>query len=138
MEITYRAAGMTDEVTTCEHCGKAELKGTVRMLLLDVDGNTTEELYAGVVCAARLSGRKASAIRTEANRADRDRREAIWAARNAWELKHCLWEQPLREAAIGRWPRPAEIRAWRDTDEYQAAAAAFLAEHPEPARYAHA
>lgn len=134
--ITYRATGMTDDVTTCEHCGKAELKGTVRLIICDEDGATGEEIYAGVVCAARLSGRKASAIRTEADRADRERKEARWAAWHAWNNRHTMWQQPLQDKAIGRYPRPEEIRAYRASEAYQVADAQFRAADPEPSYHA--
>jgi hypothetical protein len=134
--ITYRAVGMTDDVTSCEHCGKDELKSTVRMVICDEDGNAGEEFYAGVVCAARLAGRKASAIRTEATRADRERKEARWAAWHAWNGRHAVWQQPLQDKAIGRYPRPEEVRAYRASDAYQQADAAFRAADPEPSYHA--
>ena len=35
----YRVLGTTDEVTTCDICGKVELKGTIVLGVLDADGN---------------------------------------------------------------------------------------------------
>lgn len=131
MKVTYQAQGITDEITTCEHCGKAGLKSTVRLLILDSDGEDGE-IYAGVTCAARLSGRKAAAIRTEAAQATRTRRQAASDTRAAWDHKRVLWMNPLQEKAIGRWAKPAEIRAWYASEEYQTANAAWLAENPEP------
>ena len=39
------ASGLTDEVTDCQHCGRTNLKHTVRMRLLDADGNDEGEQY---------------------------------------------------------------------------------------------
>lgn len=77
MDVTrYRAAGTTDDITTCEHCGKDDLKSTVRMVVVDPDGNNEGELFAGSDCAARLSGRPVGEIRTEARAADKAASEA--------------------------------------------------------------
>lgn len=49
---------MTDECTTCEECGKPELRGTVH--LVHEDGGET---YAGTTCAARMLGTTAARVR---------------------------------------------------------------------------
>jgi hypothetical protein len=72
---TYRVIGTTDDITTCDVCGRPELKGTVA---LDADGETT---YAGTTCAARLAGRTTLDIRSAARAADRARIDAEDAAR---------------------------------------------------------
>lgn len=74
---TYRVLGTTDDVTTCDICGRPELKGTVA---LDADGDT---LYAGTSCAARIAGRPARDIRSAARVADEARIDAERAARAA-------------------------------------------------------
>jgi hypothetical protein len=76
----WAARGFTDDVTQCERCGKPELKGTVRMVIVDADGGEGDDTFMGVTCAARMTGRKASEIRTEARAADTARREAEMAA----------------------------------------------------------
>lgn len=84
----YRVRGTTDDVTTCQICGKAELKGTVVLDILDADGNTEEITYAGVTCAAKVTGRKATAVRNAAAAADYDRQRVIEHARQVlswWE-----------------------------------------------------
>lgn len=53
----FRYLGVTDESTTCEKCGKPQLKSTVMIVPLDVDGNDDgEPLYYGSTCAARALG----------------------------------------------------------------------------------
>jgi hypothetical protein len=53
---TYRVAGTTDDVTTCELCSRPELKGTVIMVSLDADGNDEGVSYFGTSCAAKAAG----------------------------------------------------------------------------------
>jgi len=50
----YRACGTTDDITTCEKCGKEGLKSTVIIEFLDADGNGDGESYLGSDCAARM------------------------------------------------------------------------------------
>ncbi len=49
---------MDDEVTTCEHCGKRNLKCTVVMSALDADGNEVSEVRFGRDCAANAMGKR--------------------------------------------------------------------------------
>lgn len=49
----YRLLGVDDEVTTCEHCGKADLKRTVVLSRIDADGNEEAVVRFGCDCAAR-------------------------------------------------------------------------------------
>lgn len=57
METTaaqYRYLGTTDDTTACEQCGKIELKSTVVLQPLDLDGNPEgDPVYYGSTCAAR-------------------------------------------------------------------------------------
>lgn len=74
--------GSTDDVTTCEHCGKSALKGTIA---LEIDGSV---VYFGSTCASRaLAGRGIEAspatIRRETKNADEARRDAENKAREA-------------------------------------------------------
>lgn len=50
--------GSNDEQTTCDHCGRANLKLTV--VLEDEDGN---QVRYGTACAARAIGRKSTDIK---------------------------------------------------------------------------
>lgn len=86
----YRVRGTTDDVTTCQQCGKPELKGTVILDILDADGNTEDVTYAGSTCAAKMAGSKTTGakIRQEAQAADCRRAEAVRYARERlgwWE-----------------------------------------------------
>lgn len=77
----FRVLGTTDEVTTCDYCGRVELKGTTVLELLDEEGNRTgETVYYGSGCAASAGKRKVKDIRDEAKAADVAAREAKWAA----------------------------------------------------------
>lgn len=52
--MCYRILGISDDHTTCEHCGKAGLKCTVALELLDSDGNGDGNIVRfGRDCAAR-------------------------------------------------------------------------------------
>ena len=49
----FRYIGTTDECTECQRCGKFELKATVVLAILDIDGNDEEITYYGSSCAGR-------------------------------------------------------------------------------------
>ncbi|MEU1254842.1 hypothetical protein ABZ445_16340 [Streptomyces chartreusis] len=83
----YKVLGTTDDVTTCELCGKPELKGTVVLAPLDEDGNPDGECYFGVSCAAKAAGWTQREVRAGIKTAkDEERarqqaeRDAAWAA----------------------------------------------------------
>lgn len=58
----FRYVGIVDDVTTCERCGKPELKATTVVQPLDADGNADGDvLYYGSTCAARALGVKGGA-----------------------------------------------------------------------------
>jgi hypothetical protein len=65
-----RAKGTTELVTECDCCGRVDLKKTVIMAVLDADGNETDRMHFGVVCAAKASGRPVKEIKAEASAAD--------------------------------------------------------------------
>lgn len=71
----FKVLGTTDEVTECEHCGRVDLKGTIRLGELDVDGNIGGVTYFGAVCGARAAGWTTKEIRKSATAADRAQRE---------------------------------------------------------------
>ncbi len=80
--------GTTDEVSTCDCCGKTNLKSTVAV---SVDGGETQ--YYGVVCAARALGRSAKEVKAGAKKADDDKaaREAA-AQREADRARDARWQ----------------------------------------------
>jgi hypothetical protein len=69
----WKIVGITDESTTCEVCGRVELKSTVVLELED-----GSRLYAGSSCAARKVGVKAA-----------DMRSSVKAYRNRLEAARC-------------------------------------------------
>ena len=73
--------GITDDRTNCECCGRTNLKRTIRLLVLDVDGSTIGATYYGTECAARATRRTNANVTKIASerQAEADRR----AARNA-------------------------------------------------------
>jgi hypothetical protein len=79
----FRVLGTTDDVTECEHCGRTELKGTIRLGVLDADGNIEDVTYFGAVCGARAAGWTTREIRRSASAADRAAAEAEREARRA-------------------------------------------------------
>lgn len=81
----FRVGGTTDEITTCELCGKPELKGTVQMVELDADGNDFADHYYGTSCAAKAAGWTQKDVRLAARTADRAKKEAAEKARREAE-----------------------------------------------------
>ena len=83
----YRFIGTTDDTTTCDQCGKAELRSTIILALLDADGNVAETVYYGSTCAARAltarTGRRHTGAKVldEARAAQRLRESADREAR---------------------------------------------------------
>lgn len=130
----YKAMGFTDDITSCDLCGREELKGTVRLVVRDADGDEAGEVYAGVVCAAKADGRKAAEVRAEAKRAEDEARATYqrWAnARSAaraefWEEARARLGMPRNSFDIDldrdeRWPawQAAQVKVNAD-ETYQA------------------
>jgi len=67
----FRILGTSDEVTSCDCCGKVGLKSTVALVELDADGSESEPLYFGCTCAARAMRREVKEVRREVADADR-------------------------------------------------------------------
>jgi len=89
-QATYRVRGTTDDVTTCQICGKPELCGTVILDILDADGNTEDVTYAGTTCAAKVTGSKATSIKNAAAAADYRRSRDLENAR-----QQLSWWEPI-------------------------------------------
>lgn len=75
--MTARYLGTTDDVTTCDCCGRTGLKNTVVIEMHD----DAEPLYYGVTCAAHALKTTAKEVRYEAKRADTIKREKKAAER---------------------------------------------------------
>jgi len=65
MTSRFTLLGIDDEVTTCELCGKADLKCTMVLSENDADGDGVGEVRYGRDCGARALGWKVSADRAE-------------------------------------------------------------------------
>jgi hypothetical protein len=72
-----RILGTTDEITTCDHCGRADLKSTV--VIESAEGLN----HYGSTCYAKFVGVAAKDVRTAAKKADAAREELERAAREA-------------------------------------------------------
>lgn len=69
-----RLLGTTDASTTCDLCGRVELKRTVVIEFT----NTGEIVHAGTDCAARALGWTESTVRTRARSADNTAYDKAW------------------------------------------------------------
>jgi hypothetical protein len=75
-----RVIGMNDEQTTCDKCGKVELRGTV--IIVDPDGNEIGRY--GTTCATLVLGNGQKVTRDSALSIERNRRyEVCWLLRAA-------------------------------------------------------
>ena len=77
--MTARYLGTTDDVTTCDCCGRTGLKSTVAIEMHD----DADPVYYGVTCAAHALKTTAKEVRYEAKRADTLKREKEAAERAA-------------------------------------------------------
>ncbi|MCQ6554734.1 hypothetical protein NPS70_16230 [Streptomyces sp. C10-9-1] len=86
----FKILGTTDDVTTCDLCGRDELKGTVALMPLDVDGTEDGEVsYFGTSCAARAAGWTVREVAAGVKAANDAKRAEEWAERDAtWEARH--------------------------------------------------
>ena len=64
--MRYRIEGTTDEVTSCDCCGRTRLKHTVALL----DTDTDQVRYMGVTCAAHALKIPSADVKTQAKQAD--------------------------------------------------------------------
>lgn len=94
---TVRFLGTTDEVDTCDCCGRTGLKSTVALSIDD-----GEPVHFGVVCAARALSRPAREIRSESSKADRERAERAAAERKAaFDAHFAKWTAFLAATGTG-------------------------------------
>lgn len=88
MNSRFTLIGITDEVTTCDCCGKSDLKCTMLLQEYDADGNQSGEVYFGRDCGARALGWKVSADRAE--KLVRGTARVSWDVLfSAWSKSHC-------------------------------------------------
>jgi hypothetical protein len=104
----YRVLGTTTDVTECDLCGRTELRGTIILLPLDVDGNAAgDAVHYGSECGARAAGWTAKQmttnVRTAASialAAERKAKQAdADAAQSAWE--RWIFAQTGKDLAAG-------------------------------------
>lgn len=94
----FEFLGTTDDHTTCDCCGKSELKSTVAIRNLE----TGEDVFFGVTCAARALKLQVAEVRkgaADADRAEADRRESV--RRAAAEAESVRWNAFLMRATGG-------------------------------------
>lgn len=114
----FRFLGVDDDVTTCDCCGRRNLKFTAVLEVLDVDGNGTGEIVRyGRECAARATGwgyklidkklKKAVEERAEAAAMEAYRRERdALRARAIEHAKKVAAELEARSKAAGHYVDP--------------------------------
>jgi hypothetical protein len=96
----YTVKGTTDEVTTCELCGRDELKGTVVLVSLDADGNPDgEPSYFGTSCAAKAAGWTTREVTRRVTVAKKEAKAAAGAAARVAGMK----ARQEETAAYTRW-----------------------------------
>jgi hypothetical protein len=66
----FNVKGTTEDVTTCDLCGREDLKFTVALAVLDADGNETEIVHYGSDCGAKVSGWTQADVMRRARNAD--------------------------------------------------------------------
>lgn len=89
--------GNSDDVTTCECCGRKNLKSTVALSI-----NDGEAVYFGVTCAARALAMEAKLVRRASKAADEAKYQAEKTARQAKaDAEFALWDAFLKAHGTG-------------------------------------
>lgn len=87
--------GVTDEVTSCDCCGRQDLKRTVALL-----GEDGDEVFFGTECAAKALELPAADVRKQSRKAqDARQRKAEAARRKAADEEFAEWCSFLRVAS---------------------------------------
>ena len=94
--MTARYLGTTDDVTTCDCCGRTGLKSTVAIEMHD----DADPVYYGVTCAAHALKTTAKEVRYEAKRADTLKRE-----------KEAAERREARNKAVASWQAWLNVQA---------------------------
>lgn len=116
-----RFLGTSDDVTTCECCGRANLKSTVALL---TEGATTP-VYYGVTCAARSLKMQNIEVAKAARQVERDHAAALAHEDYlAWRVEDARWQAFLDARAPGLRERADQIVA---VGGYSVARADYLA-----------
>lgn len=104
--MKYTLLGVDDEVTTCEHCGRSNLKNTVVLGVLDRDGNVVGDARFGRDCAAAALGRRKGSSKAAPAYIEQEARNHQ-AARLVASVPNSQWRRVQLEA--GRFPRWAYL-----------------------------
>lgn len=88
-----RVLGLTDEVTTCECCGRTGLRSTV------IVGTEEGEAYYGSTCASRFLGgsgskRAGDALTVQAKQIGNKRQHAAEQIARLWEISESRYHNP--------------------------------------------
>lgn len=119
MSNTVKFLGTTDEVDTCDCCGRKGLKSTVALSI-----NDGEAVYYGVTCAAHALKRSPKEVLSESHKADRARAEAERIAREqAHRAEMAPWLAFLASNGTGH----DTFTRIESLGGYKAARAAYLA-----------
>jgi hypothetical protein len=87
MSATVRFLGTTDDVTTCECCGRSDLKSTVALSI-----DESDPVYFGVTCAAHALRRSVKEIKAGSRAADEAKALAKRkAAAEAERIRNAPW-----------------------------------------------
>jgi hypothetical protein len=112
----FKVVGIVDEVTTCECCGKSDLKKTVA--LMDEEGNVQ---YFGTICAGKKLGYK----KEVAKKVEKDLLSYVASVRN--DINKFILDS-MEYGCIYRWnlqlkqnPNVDTLKALRKIEEFKAA-----------------
>ena len=114
MTNQFKALGTSTEVEECHCCGRTNLKKTVKLGVLDQDGNIQEVVYYGTDCAAKATGWNKQWMRTELSKADKQRRDNEHSAKNFIQLRDAINEV---NGLLGRLAKPDQTRAFKILDQ---------------------
>lgn len=106
--MKYTLLGVDDEITTCEHCGKSNLKNTVVLGVLDADGTVVGDTRFGRDCAATALGRRKGSSGAKVDVIEREARN-VQAARLLAGVPNSRWRRvQLRAGRFPVWARLLE------------------------------
>lgn len=115
-----RCLGTTQERTTCDRCGKVDLKATVAF---EFDHGGIE--YYGVDCAARVLRTPEAEVRKAARKADTEKHEAELAKKSA---EHATRVKPWFDFLKAKTGHTEVMAAIQSLGGYAKAKEAFKAE----------
>ena len=119
----FTVLGTTDEVTTCDCCGRSDLKSTVALN----DGDNGDAIvHFGCVCAARAMNVASVEVRKAARDADAAKVRAEMVARAAAADAEYARTQAWLDAKVG--PKGERFRQLEALGGYRAAMELYRAE----------